>query len=106
MGSAAMYNKPRNDTGMSFVGHPGRCQYLALHFGQLLVGFFLSVFLFGREGYFALVRIIRSSTRFYVCSFSLVIVFHRLVMCFWSYCGRSSGHPEGVQHVFHGCSVV
>ena len=40
MGSAAMYNKPRNDTGMSFVGHPGRCQYLVLHFGQLVVRFF------------------------------------------------------------------
>ena len=40
MGSAAMYNKPRSDTGMSFVGHPGRCQYLALHFGQLVVCFF------------------------------------------------------------------
>ena len=105
MGSAAMYNKPRNDTGKSFVGHPGRCQHLALHFGQLVVRFF-PVFFFRHKGYFALVRIIRSSTRFYVCSFSRVIVFHRLVMCFWIYCGRPSGNPEGAQQVLQGCSRV
>ena len=97
-----MYNKPRNDTGLSFVGHPGRCQYLALHFGQLLVGFF-SVFLTGREGYFALVRIIRSSTRFYVCSFSLVIVFHCLVMCL-SVFGSTVADPREIQKECSMCS--